>query len=95
MRPLHQTKKSLVNNKTRWKFLFEPDTRIWAPTGLFNTLVGDPSNQERVPGVYGLEVSNYGLEVSEFEFQSCFYVHFRTNFLGKGMNILSFQLWVK
>ena len=28
-----------------------------------------------------------GLEVSEFELQSCYYVHFRTNSLGKDMSI--------
>ena len=31
----------------------------------------------------------------EFELQSRNYVHFRTNTLGKGMNPLSSQLWVK
>ena len=29
-----------------------------------------------------------GIEASEFELQSCYYVHFRTNTLGKGMNPL-------
>ena len=29
---------------------------------------------------------NYGLEVDEFELQSRYYVPFRTNTLGKGMN---------
>ena len=29
-----------------------------------------------------------GIVVSEFEFQSCYYVHFVTNTLGKGMNPL-------
>ena len=29
-----------------------------------------------------------GILVSEFEFQSCSYVHFRTNSQGKGMNHL-------
>ena len=27
-----------------------------------------------------------GIIVSEFELQSCYYIHFRTNTLGKGMN---------
>ena len=31
----------------------------------------------------------------EFELQSRYYVHFRTNTLGKGMDPLSSQLWVK
>ena len=37
-----------------------------------------------------------GLETSEFKLQLCYYVHVRTNNLGKSMNthILS-QLWVK
>ena len=29
-----------------------------------------------------------GIEVSEFALQSCYYVHFRANTLGKGMNPL-------
>ena len=33
--------------------------------------------------------------VSQFVFQSRYYVHFRTNIPGKGMKPLSFQLWVK
>ena len=36
-----------------------------------------------------------GIVVSEFELQSRYYIHFRTNNLGKGMNSLSSQLWVK
>ena len=31
-------------------------------------------------------VMDCGLVVSEFELQSCYYVHFRTNTFGKGMN---------
>ena len=34
-----------------------------------------------------------GIVVSEFEVQSRYYIHFRTNALGKGMNPLI--LWVK
>ena len=33
-------------------------------------------------------VRDYSFEVSEFEHQSSYYVHFRTNTLGKGMNSL-------
>ena len=34
--------------------------------------------------------------VTEFEFQSRYYIHFRANTLGKGMNpIIPPQLWVK
>ena len=33
-----------------------------------------------------VDVLDCGLEVSMFEFQSCYYVHFRTNTVGKGMN---------
>ena len=36
-----------------------------------------------------------GILVSEFVLQSRYYVHFRANILGKGMNPLSSQLWVK
>ena len=38
---------------------------------------------------------NGGIVVSEFEIQSHYYVHFQTNPLGKGMDPLSSQLWVK
>ena len=36
-----------------------------------------------------------GIVVREFVLQSCYYVHFQTNTLGKGMNPLILQLWVK
>ena len=36
-----------------------------------------------------------GIVVSKFVLQSCYYVHFRINTLGKDMNPLSSQLWVK
>ena len=35
------------------------------------------------------------LEISEFELQSRYYVHFQANTLGKGMNPLIYQLWVE
>ena len=35
-----------------------------------------------------VNVLGWGIVVSEFELQSCYYVHFRTNTLGKGMNPL-------
>ena len=38
---------------------------------------------------------NYGIVVSKFELQLRYYVHFRTNTLGKVWTILSSQLWVK
>ena len=36
-----------------------------------------------------------GIVVSEFKLQSRYYVHFYSNTLGKSMNPLSYQLWVK
>ena len=43
-----------------------------------------------------VKVLNYEHEVSEFELQSYYYVHFRTNILEKSLNPLShLQLWVK
>ena len=33
-----------------------------------------------------IKVLDFGLKVSVFELQSCYYVHFRTNTLRKGMN---------
>ena len=38
--------------------------------------------------VLWLKALNCGIVVSEFELQSSYYVHFRTNTLGKGMNPL-------
>ena len=34
------------------------------------------------------KVLNYGLEQSKFDLQSCYYIHFQANALGKGMNPL-------
>ena len=42
-----------------------------------------------------VKAMNCGIVVSEFVFQSRYYFHFRLNTLGKGMNPLSSQLWVK
>ena len=43
-----------------------------------------------------VKVQNCGLKVHEFEPESSYYVHFRTNTLGKGMNPLISPLhWVK
>ena len=36
-------------------------------------------------------VLNYNIVVSEFELKLCFYVHYRTNTLGKGTNPLILQ----
>ena len=36
-----------------------------------------------------------GIVVSQFELQSRYYVHFRTNTIGKGIILLSYQLRVK
>ena len=39
-------------------------------------------------GIYGVMFNalDCGIVVSEFELQSCYYVHFRTNTIGKEMN---------
>ena len=46
-----------------------------------------------------VNVQNYEILVSEFELRSRYYVHFRTNTLGKDINCLTTpsysQLWVK
>ena len=41
------------------------------------------------------KVLDSGFEVSKFEFQSRYYVHFRTNTLGENMNPFNPHLWVK
>ena len=35
-----------------------------------------------------VKAMDFRIVVSEFELQSCYYVHFQTNILGKGMNPL-------
>ena len=39
-----------------------------------------------------VKMLNYGLEVSEFELYSCYYIHIQTNTLEKGINPLLPQL---
>ena len=34
-----------------------------------------------------VKVLDYGIVVNEFELQSCYYVNFRTNILGKGQEV--------
>ena len=34
------------------------------------------------------KVLDYGLKVSKFQLQLCYYIHFQTNPFGKGMNPL-------
>ena len=42
-----------------------------------------------------VKAMDYGIVVREFVLQSRYYVHFRVNTLGKGMNpLISLQLWV-
>ena len=40
------------------------------------------------PRVVMVKAMDYGIVVSEFEIQSRYYVHFRTNTLGEGINPL-------
>ena len=40
-----------------------------------------------------INVLNFEIIVSEFELQSCYYIHFRTNTLGKAMDSFSPQLY--
>ena len=56
----------------------------------------EPLNENRgCPRGVMVKAMDYALVVSEFVLQSRYYVHFRANTLGKGMNPLSSQLWVK
>ena len=45
----------------------------------------DDITQKRLRGVMA-KVLDCNLKVSEFELQACYYVHFRTNTLGEGIN---------
>ena len=80
---------------------------IWPIHG---TLTGTTSISQGGPGSNGyctffrapgcprgvmVKAMDCGIVVREFVLQSLYYVHFRANILGKGMNPLSSQLWVK
>ena len=49
----------------------------------------------RCPRGVMVKAMDWEIVVSEFELHSRYYVHFWTNTLGKGMNPLPSQLWVK
>ena len=51
--------------------------------------------QEKVPVTFMANVLDCDLFVNEFKLQLRYYVHFRTNTLGKCMNLFISQLWVK
>ena len=56
---------------------------------LYSTLWHSLSGGEVNPYNAVVNVCDHDIVVSEFEFQSCYYIHFRTNTLGKGMDILT------
>ena len=64
---------------------------------VFETVYYDTAVQNVGEYPHGVMVKamDCGIVVSEFELQSRYYVHFRANTLGKGMNPLILQLWVK
>ena len=49
-----------------------------------------PPKSKRCPRGVMVKSMDYGIVVREFVLQSCYYVHFRANTLGKGMNLLIF-----
>ena len=49
---------------------------------------GLPSDGGGCPRGVMVKAMDCGIVVSEFVLQSCYYVHFRANTLGKGMNPL-------
>ena len=69
---------------------------MWNAISLVQDL-NDNWSWERYPRGFVTTMMDYDIIVSEFELQSHYYVHFRTNTLGKEMNILipPTQLWVK
>ena len=52
---------------------------------LFNNELWTIINQGSPYGIIMAKVLACSLKVSEFKFQSCYYVHFQTNTLGKDM----------
>ena len=60
---------------------------FWFLLNTLDTCVESPS------GVVA-NILDYDIVVSEFEFQSLYYFHFRIITVGKGMNPLLSQLWV-
>ena len=53
------------------------------------------SSREGCPRGVMVKAMDCGIVVREFELQSRYYVHFRANTLGKGMNPLNLPIWVK
>ena len=59
-----------------------------------NIFPTDPNEKKKVEKVGGgacgvmVKAMDFGIEVCEFEIQSRYYVHFRTNSFGKSMNPL-------
>ena len=53
-----------------------------------STCIYDTSPFRGCPRGIMVKAMDCGIVVREFELQSCYYVHFRTNTLGKGMNSL-------
>ena len=48
----------------------------------------DPKKMRKCPRGVMVKAMDCGIVVSEFVLQSCYYVHFRANTLGKDMNLL-------
>ena len=50
--------------------------------------IGNPSSKAGCPNRVVVKTMDCRIIVREFEFQLCYYIHFWTNTLGKGMNPL-------
>ena len=72
-----------MNMLTHVQILDETNTlgKHMHPTILLSAMVGSPR------GVM-VKAMDFGIIVCKFEILLCYYVHFRKNTLGKGMNLL-------
>ena len=77
---IYMYKKELVLNNLQWLRCHKNQTKP-------NQNQAKPNQSRNLSGIM-VNVQDFGLEVSEFELQTRYYVYFRTNTLVKGMNPL-------
>ena len=73
-----------------WKPI-DANTHVWYFMCIFYILFAEKihiEHQGQIPHGVVAKVLDYSVVVNEFDHQNRYYVHFRTNTLGKGMNPL-------
>ena len=70
------------------KFLVKSLSESGTFQNLCNPILSMYHSSVEIPWGIVVPMQDCNIKVSKFELQSCNYVHFRTNILGKGMNSL-------